>query len=87
MNLYLVTAKYKIGAVDGSILVPEVSEFVGSQAEAATLRASHVKGGVARKDITTTAVNVPTDKEGLLRFLNLMATSPTVAVAAEKLIA
>ena len=31
------------------------------------------------------AVDVPTDKEGLLRFLNLMTTSPTAAVAAEKL--
>lgn len=82
MKLHLVTAKTKVDVDD----VLEVSEFVGSQAEAATLRASHVKGGVARKDITTIAVDVPTDKEGLLRFLNLMATSPTVAAAAEKLI-
>lgn len=82
MNLYLVTAKTKADVDD----IHEVSEFVGSQAEAATLRARLVKEGTARKDITTTAVNVPTDKESLLRFLNLMATSPTVAVAAEKLV-
>lgn len=82
MKLHLVTAKTKVDVDD----VLEVSEFVGSQAEAATLRASHVKSGVARKDITTIAVDVPTDKEGLLRFLNLMATSPTVAAATEKLI-
>lgn len=82
MNLYLVTSKTKVD-VDEDF---EVSEFVGSQAEAATVRARMVKEGAARKDITTLAVNVPTDKEGLLRFLNLMAASPTVAAAAEKLI-
>lgn len=83
MNLYLVTAKMD---VDGDDREREVSEFVGSQAEAATVRARHVKEGTPRKNITTTSVNVPTDKEGLLRFLNLMATSPTVAAATEKLI-
>ena len=82
MNLYLVTAKTEADVGD----THEVSEFVGSQAEAGTVRARMVKEGTPRKNITTTAVNVPTDKEGLLRFLNLMATSPTVAVAAEKLI-
>lgn len=83
MKLHLVTAKIDADA-DGP---HEVSEFVGSQAEAGTVRARLVKEGTPRKDITTTAVDVPTDKEGLLRFLNLVATSPTVAVAAEKLIA
>ncbi len=82
MNLYLVTAKIDVYA-DGP---HEASEFVGSQAEAGTVRARMVKEGTPRKNITTTAVNVPTDKEGLLRFLNLMATSPTVAAATEKLI-
>ena len=82
MNLYLVTAKIDADA-DGP---HELSEFVASQADAATVRARMVKEGTPRKNITTTAVNVPTDKEGLLRFLNLMATSPTVAAATEKLI-
>ena len=86
MKLYLITAEVDVSEDDfGDTL--EVSEFVGSQAEAATVRARLVKEGTPRKNITTTAVDVPTDKEGLLRFLNLMATSPTVAVAAEKLIA
>ena len=83
MKLYLITAEVDVD-VDGDTL--EASEFVGSQAEAATVRARMNKDGIPRKDITTTAVDVPTDKEGLLRFLNLMATSPTVAAAAEKLI-
>ena len=82
MKLYLITSKTKVD-VDDTL---EASEFVGSQAEAATVRARMNKDGIPRKDITTTAVDVPTDKEGLLRFLNLMATSPTVAAAAEKLI-
>lgn len=81
MNLYLVTRRFY-----PSVDLEENSEFVGSQAEAAAVRARMVKEGAARKEITTISVNVPTDKEGLLRFLNLMATSPTVAAAAEKLI-
>lgn len=82
MKFHLVTAR-----IDAGPGYEEVSEFVASQADAATVRARLVKEGTPRKNITTTAVDVPTDKEGLLRFLNLMATSPTVAVAAEKLIA
>ena len=85
MKLYLITAEVGVSE-DGFGDALEVSEFVGSQAEAATVRARMNKCGTPRKDITTTAVDVPTDKEGLLRFLNLMATSPTVAAAAEKLI-
>jgi hypothetical protein len=83
MKLYLVNAKVEndIGEFD------DVSQFVGSQAEAATVRQRIVTEGTPRKNITTTPVDVPTDKEGLLRFLNLMATSPTVAVATEKLLA
>ena len=83
MKLYLITAEVDVSDVGDTL---EASEFVGSQAEAATVRARMNKDGIPRKDITTTAVDVPTDKEGLLRFLNLMATSPTVAAAAEKLI-
>lgn len=60
MNLYLVTAR-----IDAGPGYEEMSEFVGSQAEAASVRARHVKEGTPRKNITTTSVNVPTDKEGL----------------------
>ncbi len=81
MKVHLVTAR-----VEAEAGTEELSSFVGSQAEAATVRAKHSKDGIPRKNITTTAVDVPTDKEGLLRFLNLMATSPTVAAAAEKLV-
>ena len=78
MKLYLVIA-------DGTKF-DRHAIWSGSQAEAASARKELTARGARRKDIKTTDVNVPTDKEGLLRFLNLMATSPTVAAAAEKLI-
>lgn len=79
MNLYLISTTPDADGAPAAV-------FVGSQAEAASTRQKLVSEGTPRKNITTTSVNVPTDKEGLLRFLNLMATSPTVAAAAEKLI-
>ncbi len=44
--------------------------WAASKAEAANYRKVAVDSGVARKNITTEEVNVPTDKEGLLEFLN-----------------
>lgn len=45
--------------------------WVGSQAEASSMRKQLVSDeGYKRADLTTDAVNVPTDKEGLLEFLN-----------------
>jgi hypothetical protein len=46
------------------------TRFVGTQAEAASRRATLVSAGAHRADITTTPVEVPTDKVGLLAFLN-----------------
>ena len=46
------------------------TRFVGSQAEAAARRAALVKAGVHRANITTAMVEVPTDKKGLLAFIN-----------------
>lgn len=51
MKLYLITSKTKVDVGD----TLEASEFVGSQAEAATVRARMNKDGIPRKDITTTA--------------------------------
>ena len=63
----------------------EKSVYVVSQADAASTRKRLVDEGFRRADITTTEVDVPTDKTGLLSFLNLMATSPSIAVASERL--
>lgn len=44
--------------------------WAGSQAEAATQRKAFNQSGVRRDDIVTVEVDVPTDKKGLLEFLN-----------------
>lgn len=44
--------------------------WVGSQAEASKYRASLTSSGVKRADITTDEIDVPTDKRGLLEWLN-----------------
>lgn len=84
MKLYFVT-----GLVDapeeGDGVVTE-SRWVGSQAEAGTVRKDMLSRGATRKGISTSDVDVPTNKEGLLQFLNLLTTSATVAIAAEKLL-
>ena len=61
--------------------------WVGSQADAASIRADLVKGGVARKDIKTTAIDVPTNKEGLLDFLGLLSRGVNVVIATDRLLA
>lgn len=61
MRLYLV-----------HVTKPDVKKFawVGSQAEAAAARASFTSDGHKRADIETKEVDVPTDKKGLIEFLN-----------------
>lgn len=76
MRFYLIHAKNSDA---------EKSVFVVSQADAAGARKEFVNEGFKRADITTTEVDVPTDKTRLLNFLNLMATSPSIAVASERL--
>lgn len=44
--------------------------WVVSKAEAANYRKVSVESGVARKNINTEEIDVPTNKEGLLAFLN-----------------
>lgn len=84
MKLYFITGLVN-APEEGDGMVTE-SHWVASKAEAATTRAEMVRMGGTRKGISTTEIDVPTNKEGLLRFLNLLTVSPTVAVAAEKLL-
>ena len=44
--------------------------WVGSQADAGKTRKALVDNGIKRAEITTEEVDVPTNKEGLLKFLN-----------------
>lgn len=63
MKLYLITA------VTGD-KADIVSQYAGSQADAGKLRKALGEQGFKRADITTTEVDVPTGKAGLLAFLN-----------------
>jgi hypothetical protein len=63
----------KIVATNGlkeETLPDSETHWTVSQADAATKRAALVDQGYRRKDIETTAVDVPTDKQGLLEWLN-----------------
>lgn len=82
MNLVLITRTTE--NAEGETVQEAV--FCGSQAEATKQRVEWVSSGTKRKETTTTAINVPTDKDGLIGFLNLVAKSPTVAAAALRLI-
>lgn len=65
MKLYIVESPTKI-------------QFCGSQAECSAARAELGRQGVARKDIETHEVDVPTVKGELLGFLNHLLATPDV---------
>lgn len=54
-------------------LGPPTTSWQGSQVEAGSVRAAAVSAGSKRKDVSTDQVDVPTDKEGLLAWLNANA--------------
>lgn len=62
------------------------AKFVGTQADAATERKQLVISGWPRKKITTAEIDVPTDKSGMLSFLNTLLAGPSVVAALESLI-
>jgi hypothetical protein len=59
MNLYRVISKHNTAGV-----------WAGSQSEAASLRKSLTDAGAKRADISTQTIEVPTNKAGLMAFLN-----------------
>ena len=59
MNLYAV-----------SLLDGERNVWVGTQADAASARKKLLNAGFKRADIKTEDVEVPTNKAGLIEFLN-----------------
>lgn len=66
MRFYLITDADRSENGEGKCRVA----WAGSQGEAASIRKQWVSGGTKRADITTDEVDVPTDKAGLLKFLN-----------------
>ena len=67
MRLYQVTAR-----ADGA---PARTAWVGSESDAARTRAALTADGFHRKDVSTLFVDVPTDKVGLIAFLNKQAVA------------
>ena len=68
MRLYKITA---LNTSHGDTPDSDVT-WVGSLAEASTQRKKLTIDGFARKEIETEEVDVPTDKAGLIGFLNKM---------------
>lgn len=84
MNLYLILAKPPVGAENDEDVA--LARWAGSQAGAASVRKDFTNQGYKRADIVTHEINVPTDKQGLMDFLNLLMSGPSVVAATEKLI-
>ncbi len=71
MRLYKTTAVGKATENDDGTSSQEVQvRWAGSQAEAATNRKTFVSMGFKRAEVNTVEVDVPTNKAGLLEFLN-----------------
>jgi hypothetical protein len=66
MNLYKIVAT----RTTDSETPDTETHWVGSQADAAAKRKALLAEGWTRREIETLDVNVPTDKGGLLAFLN-----------------
>lgn len=79
MNLYLVIAKNSDDALGSA------AHWVGSQADAASTRKRFSAEGYKRAEVSTHEINVPTDKAGLIAFLNTTTSGPDVVAASEKL--
>jgi hypothetical protein len=65
MNLYLVH-----GQVFTDNSQRPITEWCGSQAEANAIKKKFLGGGVDKKSIKIEPIDVPTDKAGLIAFLN-----------------
>ena len=72
MRLHKITAN--IATADNDTAAIHI-KYVGTQAEAAATRKAYMALGATRKDIESVEVDVPTDKAGLMAFLNGMAKS------------
>ena len=82
MKLYLVTAEVDVSE-DGTKFARRAI-WSGSQAEAASARKELTARGAQRKDVKTYAVDVPTDKNGLLQFLNDFGSGDVLTLIATR---
>ena len=65
MNLYLVH-----GLIATETTVETFAQWCGTQAECASARKAFAERGAKKADIFTREIDVPTNKAGLLEFLN-----------------
>lgn len=70
MRLYKITATVDHPTDDDTRL--RVTKYVGTQSEAAATRKEFMSRGASRQGTDTFEVDVPTDKAGLMAFLNEM---------------
>lgn len=68
MRLYKITAKNP--SDDSAALPDSETVWVGAKSEGVAARKQMAEDGWKRKEITEVEVDVPTDKAGLLAFLN-----------------
>lgn len=80
MKFYLVTADIENHEETGT-----KSKWVVSQSDAAGARKELIEQGAKRKDLKTFELDIPTDKAGLLEFLNDYRNGPAVLVLTRKL--
>lgn len=67
MRLYKISAAIESKDLSDAVLR---IRYVGSQSEAVAARKALLELGAKRKDIDSLEVDVPTDKAGLMAFLN-----------------
>lgn len=79
MKTYLVYTNIADSELEAS------AKFVGTQADTASERKRLLAAGWHRKEITTAEIDVPTDKAGLISFLNVLLSGPNVVAALESL--
>lgn len=86
MKLYLTLVDSEITLGDGENYQARAA-WSGSQSGAASDRKSFIDRGAKRKDLSTHEIEVPTKKEELIAFLNLLASGESIVAATEKLLA
>lgn len=61
---------YKITASNAQVSARDITKYVGSKAEGVATRKELYDRGFARKQVDEVEVDVPTDKAGLIEYLN-----------------